>query len=360
MPQEEAAPPVPRAVPPDVASAIDEALNSPFMVVATNGPAMFTVKSEGRRATYKVSVGLRNTCTCPRNGYCGHIMFILLKVFHVDVDSATIQQKGFSCIEVDRLLSHTMPGQPGCRRPAAPVVSTRQRTLAKRMNQDGRCHQQQADIRRKSVAEEDECPVCFDTLRGAKALLWCKRGCGNSIHATCLMQWAAHNRSAVGRTSCPLCRTAWDPADFQKKPAPEPSKKEQPRPCKHCGRLIEGCSLSFSCSQCRGFDFCWHCAVDPLVHPAHQYIVHGLPGGSQCMPKAFVPSLVTADGQVNHAGLTRGHSAARPPPSIARGPSIRRGSTARSDRLSTSTSFAVTGHTVGITTSTLPPLSHAS
>lgn len=61
------------------------------------------------------------------------------------------------------------------------------------------------------VADEDECPVCYDALIAnetttAPILVWCPT-CKNATHQPCMERWMASTRRAA---TCVLCRsTAW-------------------------------------------------------------------------------------------------------------------------------------------------------
>ncbi|KAF3038673.1 hypothetical protein E8E12_007437 [Didymella heteroderae] len=60
-------------------------------------------------------------------------------------------------------------------------------------------------VRRRAVA--DDCPICYEAMRGDEGLVWCKAGCGQSVHGECMDAWKA---SLGGReVRCTMCRTPW-------------------------------------------------------------------------------------------------------------------------------------------------------
>lgn len=65
-----------------------------------------------------------------------------------------------------------------------------------------------AEEGRREIAENDDCPVCYDSLSGPAPLEWC-RGCGNSLHTACLTQWKTTKRSQGAAVTCVYCRREW-------------------------------------------------------------------------------------------------------------------------------------------------------
>ncbi|KAF1978959.1 hypothetical protein BU23DRAFT_549649 [Bimuria novae-zelandiae CBS 107.79] len=64
-------------------------------------------------------------------------------------------------------------------------------------------------VRRRAI--DDACPICHEDflLRDQDALVWCKSGCGRTVHGACWERWK-HTQQADGREgSCAMCRTPW-------------------------------------------------------------------------------------------------------------------------------------------------------
>ena len=67
-----------------------------------------------------------------------------------------------------------------------------------------------------NVSEDDICPICQDTLQVQQALTWCRMGCGNNIHAKCMILYAQHSSSKKSvEILCPLCRCSWGASAMQ-------------------------------------------------------------------------------------------------------------------------------------------------
>lgn len=63
-------------------------------------------------------------------------------------------------------------------------------------------------VRRLPIAEE--CPICYEAMSREEALVWCKGGCGQSMHGECMGAWRA-SLVAEGRlVRCTMCRGEWD------------------------------------------------------------------------------------------------------------------------------------------------------
>lgn len=62
-------------------------------------------------------------------------------------------------------------------------------------------------VEQKPLTSESECPVCFEPLLSdpQRDLSFCRAGCGNSIHRTCLDTWKSHQATPT----CVYCRTRW-------------------------------------------------------------------------------------------------------------------------------------------------------
>ncbi|EJD02122.1 uncharacterized protein FOMMEDRAFT_86698 [Fomitiporia mediterranea MF3/22] len=60
---------------------------------------------------------------------------------------------------------------------------------------------------RRVPSEEDDCPVCYENMHGAKetSLVWCE-ACGNALHKECFQQWA---KKKIGTPDCVYCRAPW-------------------------------------------------------------------------------------------------------------------------------------------------------
>jgi hypothetical protein len=62
---------------------------------------------------------------------------------------------------------------------------------------------------------EDECPICHDEealLSGCNAseLVWCRSGCGRTLHKSCMSAWTAQCSVDRRPPNCAVCRGRWD------------------------------------------------------------------------------------------------------------------------------------------------------
>lgn len=62
------------------------------------------------------------------------------------------------------------------------------------------------DVPKRLPSDDDECPVCCDTLKGDE-LTFCATRCGGAVHVACMQRYIAAVRG-VG-VKCVLCRAPW-------------------------------------------------------------------------------------------------------------------------------------------------------
>ncbi|KAJ8118689.1 hypothetical protein OPT61_g388 [Boeremia exigua] len=66
-------------------------------------------------------------------------------------------------------------------------------------------------VRRLPVAED--CPICYETMADRAALVWCRNGCGQSVHRECMDIWVLSCGDSGSQKRCTMCRTAWNSED---------------------------------------------------------------------------------------------------------------------------------------------------
>lgn len=151
-----------------------------FYLVQRFGPTVFSIRSEEGQL-YKVTIGDPHKCSCScRPGeHCLHTVFCLLKVLRIPCENHMSWQTGFTDTEVEIVLAGNFGGRrsrPVVRRerPTAPVEPSVCEGGA-----DGTgCVQRQP-----LEGEECYCPICQDLMNNTQALSWCRKGCGNNMHA---------------------------------------------------------------------------------------------------------------------------------------------------------------------------------
>ncbi|KAH7092507.1 hypothetical protein FB567DRAFT_239378 [Paraphoma chrysanthemicola] len=100
--------------------------------------------------------------------------------------------------------------------PTAPVRSTRVETPAATRAEEHtprpiatRCSR--THVRRLPV--DEECAICYDeehlSERAPEDIVWCKSGCGKSVHRECFEAWQASCVQESRAATCTHCRTRW-------------------------------------------------------------------------------------------------------------------------------------------------------
>ena len=148
-----------------------------FYLVQRFGPTVFSIRNEGGQI-YKVTIGDPHKCSCPvRPGeHCLHIVFCLLKVLRIPAENHMSWQTGFTDTEVEIVLTGNFGNRS--RRPVARRVKPATPPIA----EEGAMP---SDSVPRQPLEGDECfcPICQDQMTMTQALSWCRKGCGNNIHA---------------------------------------------------------------------------------------------------------------------------------------------------------------------------------
>ena len=145
--------------------------------------------------------------------------------------------------------------------------------------------------------QDETCPICQDEMTNEQALTWCRKGCGNNIHAKCMMKFSQYKLSNKQEPSCPLCRELWDVTVLKADCRGKASLKTSFTPvhCMNCHCLQRGvfyrcieCSQvncgssssggisSISGSSKKPFDLCFECYTHPSpgnnIHQSHHFI----------------------------------------------------------------------------------------
>jgi hypothetical protein len=63
---------------------------------------------------------------------------------------------------------------------------------------------------------DEECPICYDNTLisecNSSEVIWCRSGCGRSVHASCFDNWRTQCTEQEQSLTCVLCRTPWTEA----------------------------------------------------------------------------------------------------------------------------------------------------
>jgi hypothetical protein len=191
---------------------LDALSSTTFFLVARPGPTVFSVRDEPGKI-FKVTISNPHTCSCSScstSNLCVHLVFVLLKVLKVPQNHPLSHQTSLTDSEITLVLSGSCGGVTGG--PKSTAAARRQITNngSKKpeegigLNEDGFVHRQELD--------EDgyiQCPICQDDMSKDQALTWCRKGCGNNIHAKCMQNYSQYKISNKEAAGCPLCRVDW-------------------------------------------------------------------------------------------------------------------------------------------------------
>jgi len=75
-----------------------------FYILQTLGPVAFILQSPDSSLKFKVCLGAKNTCSC-HQALCIHLLWILIKFFHVDAKDEILYKDGLLDREVEELLN---------------------------------------------------------------------------------------------------------------------------------------------------------------------------------------------------------------------------------------------------------------
>ncbi|MGH0116213.1 UNVERIFIED_CONTAM: hypothetical protein FKN15_000140 [Acipenser sinensis] len=229
----------------------DQALNTTIFILREFGPTGFLLKEEGETKNFKVCLGDPHSCTCSvffkDKDLCKHICWVLLKKFRLPREHEYCFQLGLVEREINQLLWGLHRVQTP--RPAANISESKQKTT-----EDDGC------VGQKMIDAEDVCPICQEELLKKKLpVSYCRYGCGNNVHISCMKIWADHQTKSEFDTmvKCPLCRENFASLKLLyeevKNSAKLTTAAEKERPDRHLG---------IPCNNCRVFPIHGKCFND--------------------------------------------------------------------------------------------------
>ena len=178
---------------------------------------------------YDVMIQQIPQCTCPdhrKGNLCKHILFVLLKVMAIDPTSPLIYQAAWLTSELEEMfdrMSRRFQQVSGSVLANSKVRETFAK-LEKGEDHDNDSEEEDPNVaRRQEVKEDDDCPICFDSLHGngrAERTTFCRAQCGANFHLACIETWLKQHRA---KPTCPMCRQAWD--DGKKSSSETPTKE---------------------------------------------------------------------------------------------------------------------------------------
>nr|XP_033800189.1 E3 ubiquitin-protein ligase ZSWIM2 isoform X2 [Geotrypetes seraphini] len=252
----------------------DQALSTTIYILREIGPTGFLLKEDEELKNFKVLLGDPHSCSCStfakEKDLCKHICWVLLKKFKLPRDHEYTFQLGLVEREINEVLQGLHRVQTA--RPAVPTNSGK--TLEK----------EEGHVKQKDLDFEDVCPICQEGLLKKKLpVTYCRNGCGNNVHITCMKIWADHQTASDHDTmvKCPLCREEFAPLKLLAEEVRNSIKlvtaAEKERldrhlgvPCNNCRALpIEG--KCYRCVECINFHLCHECFTSSC-HPPHLFV----------------------------------------------------------------------------------------
>ena len=198
-------------------------------------------------------------------------MFCISKVLRIPDKHPFCYQIGLTDAEINQLLSG--------------VSDRTTKTINKKKNNDKNDNNNDDKyVIRQELANDDNdvCPICQDGMDGTQALTWCRKGCGQNIHAKCMQTFAQYKISNRDDVGCPLCRVPWL-IEFLKEDCRKSTLKNTCKKvyCKSCSVQIKR-GMFYRCIECsqnamvlkkRPIDFCDNCFPGiNMDHKKHHFI----------------------------------------------------------------------------------------
>lgn len=155
---------------------------------------------------YNITIGTLHHCTCPdfgKGNLCKHIMFTLLKVLRVDVNSKYVYQKALLTTE----LAEIFAAAPRTLFGVVANANVRQRYNSLTGGND-ECEVEEAKVERKPL-EGNDCPVCMEELDGSEPTTYCRAVCGQNVHVECFKEWRGASERKGEAVVCMFCRSEW-------------------------------------------------------------------------------------------------------------------------------------------------------
>ncbi|XP_041834976.1 E3 ubiquitin-protein ligase ZSWIM2 [Melanotaenia boesemani] len=255
----------------------EQALSTDMQLLKTYGPTAFLLGENGVTLHFKVRLGDPHTCTCPvfikKQELCKHICWVLLCKFSLPREHEYSFQLGL----VERQILELLQGVHCFK---AQWTDADPSTASGTRSQPGPS-QEAGSVCRKVIQAQDVCPICQEELLEKKQpVSFCRFGCGNNVHISCIKVWANHqNLSDMQKmVKCPLCRNNFSSLKSLhvqvKNSLSLFTRAERQRPDRHLGVRCHSCQVCpvtgrcFKCMVCSNFYLCEKC-VKRGCHSQH-------------------------------------------------------------------------------------------
>eukprot|EP01038_Epipyxis_sp_PR26KG_P012348 gene12348-16561_t len=249
-------------------------------LVSRSGPCVFGVKDDTDKV-YKVVLGNPHFCSCNVNSsnYCVHRLFCLIKVLRIQSSNPLCYQSSLTDYEINQAVNGTTENSSRFRR----ILS---RSNTKSTSNDN-IEPKLQTVNRQPLDEDqpETCPICQDDMTKDQALTWCRSGCGNNLHAKCMLKFCQFKQTNRQDPSCPFCREVWDMEILKLDCRGKSSLKKSCSPiyCNGCSNLLR--NTFYRCIDCsqieanlkenkKPFDFCEQCFLFKTnkIHRQHHFL----------------------------------------------------------------------------------------
>ncbi|TKS66657.1 E3 ubiquitin-protein ligase [Collichthys lucidus] len=143
--------------------------------------------------------------------------------------------------------------------------------------------QKAGSVCRKVIQAQDVCPICQEELLEKNLpVSYCRFGCGNNVHISCMKVWADHQRLSDREETvkCPLCREDFSSLKSLQEQVKNAAKlftaAEREKPERHLGVICQSCRVCpvtgkcFKCTVCSYLYLCEDCS-NKGCHPQHAF-----------------------------------------------------------------------------------------
>jgi E3 ubiquitin-protein ligase ZSWIM2 len=174
-------------------------------LVSRSGPCVFSVKDDNDKL-FKVVLGNPHLCSCNAgisNSYCVHSLFCLIKVLRIPACNPLCFQSSLTDYEINQVVNGMTEHTTSRNRR---IISS---ATLKSASKDVAVESKESTGVNRQPLDDDQpetCPICQDDMTKEQALTWCRAGCGNNLHAKCMLKFSQFKQSNRQDVSCPFCR----------------------------------------------------------------------------------------------------------------------------------------------------------
>jgi len=158
---------------------------------------------------YEVTISKIPRCNCPdhtRGNLCKHLLFVMLKVVGLPVNSALVYQSAYLTNELDEILAMLQARTLRLGRDVVANEAVRQRHTDMKNGESADAVDSGTSLVQRKEVEGIDCPICFEELgTDLSQLTYCQQTCGTNFHSGCMQMWTGQ---AAQRVTIRHARTA--------------------------------------------------------------------------------------------------------------------------------------------------------